>query len=191
MGDRVGGTVKCFNNVKAFGHLSSRSTMSIPGKLLIAILSALLVSYLAAKLHPALPFVPLLLVSGASAIIAALLGHKPLSVPAALISSGDTKTATSSSERRKAERPARKKRAAASDSSTKPSSGPRETGTVKWFNGTKGFGFIVRDNGEEIFVHYRSILGEGRRSLEDGQAVEFRVEHTDKGPQAEDVEGLG
>lgn len=168
--------------------------MSIPGKLLIAILSALLVSYLAAMLQPALPFVPLLLVSGASAVIAALLGHKPLSVPAALISSGDTKTTASSSEPRKAERPARRKRAAAapaSDTGVKSSSGPRETGTVKWFNGTKGFGFIVRDDGEEIFVHYRSILGEGRRSLEDGQAVEFRVEHTDKGPQAEDVEGLG
>ena len=61
---------------------------------------------------------------------------------------------------------------------------------MKWFNGTKGFGFIIRDNGEEIFVHYRSIAGEGRRGLRDGQAVEFRVETTDKGPQAEDVAGL-
>ena len=61
---------------------------------------------------------------------------------------------------------------------------------MKWFNGSKGFGFIIRENGEEIFVHYRSIRGEGRRGLNDGQAVEFRVETTDKGPQAEDITGI-
>jgi CspA family cold shock protein len=65
----------------------------------------------------------------------------------------------------------------------------RERGTVKWFNVSKGFGFIVRDNGEEIFVHFRSIRGEGRRSLRDGQSVSFIVAESDKGPQAEDVEG--
>ena len=67
---------------------------------------------------------------------------------------------------------------------------PREQGTVKWFNANKGFGFIVRDNGEEIFVHFRSIRGDGRRSLRDGQQVRFSFAETDKGPQAEDVEGL-
>jgi CspA family cold shock protein len=66
----------------------------------------------------------------------------------------------------------------------------RELGEVKWFNVTKGFGFIVRDNGEEIFVHFRSIRGDGRRSLKDGQKVRFVVTDSDKGPQAEDVEGL-
>ena len=66
----------------------------------------------------------------------------------------------------------------------------REQGTVKWFNGTKGFGFIIRDNGEEIFVHFRSIRGEGRRGLRDGQKVSFVVAQRDKGPQAEDVEAL-
>ena len=70
-------------------------------------------------------------------------------------------------------------------------SGEREEGAVKWFNGKKGFGFIIRDNGEEIFVHFRSIRGdEGRRGLRDGQRVGFRVAQTDKGPQAEDVEAL-
>ena len=66
---------------------------------------------------------------------------------------------------------------------------PREHGTVKWFNVSKGFGFIVKGDGEEIFVHFRSIRGEGRRGLRDGQAVSFVVAQSDKGPQAEDVVG--
>jgi len=65
----------------------------------------------------------------------------------------------------------------------------REGGTVKWFNVSKGFGFIVKDDGEEIFVHFRSIRGEGRRGLRDGQRVSFVVAQSDKGPQAEDVVG--
>jgi CspA family cold shock protein len=69
-------------------------------------------------------------------------------------------------------------------------SGPREEGNVKWFNVSKGFGFITLDNDEEIFVHFRSIRGEGRRSLRDGQRVSFVVADSDKGPQAEDVEAL-
>lgn len=67
--------------------------------------------------------------------------------------------------------------------------GDREQGTVKWFNVSKGFGFIIREDGEEIFVHFRSIRGEGRRSLRDGQRVSFVVAQSDKGPQAEDVVG--
>ena len=66
----------------------------------------------------------------------------------------------------------------------------REQGEVKWFNVSKGFGFITIDDGEEIFVHFRSIRGEGRRSLRDGQRVSFVVAQSDKGPQAEDVEGI-
>ena len=65
----------------------------------------------------------------------------------------------------------------------------REQGQVKWFNVSKGFGFITKDDGEEIFVHFRSIRGEGRRGLRDGQRVSFIVSQSDKGPQAEDVEG--
>lgn len=65
----------------------------------------------------------------------------------------------------------------------------RDHGTVKWFNVSKGFGFIVKDDGEEIFVHFRSIRGDGRRSLRDGQSVSFTVAESDKGPQAEDVMG--
>ncbi|MCP1649380.1 CspA family cold shock protein [Pseudomonas nitroreducens] len=63
----------------------------------------------------------------------------------------------------------------------------RETGTVKWFNTSKGFGFISRDSGEDIFVHFRAIRGEGHRILIEGQRVEFSVVQRDKGLQAEDV----
>ena len=80
--------------------------------------------------------------------------------------------------------------APAHESSSSSASGPREEGNVKWFNVSKGFGFITLDNDEEIFVHFRSIRGEGRRSLRDGQRVSFVVADSDKGPQAEDVEAL-
>jgi CspA family cold shock protein len=63
----------------------------------------------------------------------------------------------------------------------------REDGVVKWFNVTKGFGFITRDSGEDVFVHFRSIRGEGHRSLQDGQKVSFNVIESDKGIQADDV----
>lgn len=63
----------------------------------------------------------------------------------------------------------------------------REQGTVKWFNAAKGFGFITRENGEDIFVHFRSIQGKGHRSLGEGQTVFFDVEEGDKGLQAVDV----
>jgi CspA family cold shock protein len=65
--------------------------------------------------------------------------------------------------------------------------GDRETGTVKWFNTSKGFGFISRDTGDDIFVHFRAIRGEGHRVLVEGQRVEFSVMQRDKGLQAEDV----
>jgi len=64
----------------------------------------------------------------------------------------------------------------------------KEQGTVKWFNGSKGYGFIERDSGEDIFVHYSAILTDGYRSLEEGQRVDFVVNTGDKGPQASEVE---
>lgn len=63
----------------------------------------------------------------------------------------------------------------------------REQGTVKWFNDAKGFGFIQRESGEDIFVHFRAIQGDGYRSLQDGQKVEFIVVEGQKGLQAEEV----
>ena len=64
----------------------------------------------------------------------------------------------------------------------------REVGTVKWFNATKGYGFITRSDGEpDIFVHYSAIRGDGYRSLNEGQQVEFTVIEGNKGLQAQDV----
>ena len=63
----------------------------------------------------------------------------------------------------------------------------RETGTVKWFNSTKGFGFIERADGQDVFVHYSAIDSTGYHSLEEGQRVEFNVVDGQKGPQAQNV----
>ena len=63
----------------------------------------------------------------------------------------------------------------------------QEVGTVKWFNAAKGFGFITRENGDDIFVHFRSIQGKGHRSLGEGQRVVFSLAEGDKGLQAVDV----
>jgi CspA family cold shock protein len=60
-------------------------------------------------------------------------------------------------------------------------------GTVKWFNGSKGFGFIEQDSGGDVFVHYTAINADGYRNLEEGQRVEFVVTEGQKGPQAQDV----
>jgi len=62
-----------------------------------------------------------------------------------------------------------------------------EQGTVKWFNTEKGYGFIERDGGEDVFVHYSAILGEGFKNLEEGQRVTFEVTQGQKGPQASNV----
>lgn len=63
----------------------------------------------------------------------------------------------------------------------------RIIGTVKWFNGDKGFGFIEREGGADVFVHFSAIQADGYRSLQEGQKVEFTVEKGPKGPQAANV----
>jgi len=63
----------------------------------------------------------------------------------------------------------------------------RITGTVKWFNGSKGYGFLARESGADVFVHFSAIQGEGFKNLEEGQKVEFTVEKGPKGPQAANV----
>ncbi len=63
-------------------------------------------------------------------------------------------------------------------------------GTVKWFNATKGFGFITTEDGDDVFVHFSAIEGEGFKSLDEGQEVEFEVTDGEKGPQAVNVTKL-
>ena len=62
-----------------------------------------------------------------------------------------------------------------------------QTGTVKWFNDKKGFGFLSREDGDDVFVHFSNIEGDGFKTLSDGQKVEFTVTDGQKGPQAENV----
>jgi CspA family cold shock protein len=66
----------------------------------------------------------------------------------------------------------------------------KETGTVKWFNNQKGYGFITRDAGGDVFVHYSAVEGEGFKSLDEGVRVEFTVEQGQKGPAAANVRRL-
>jgi CspA family cold shock protein len=93
--------------------------------------------------------------------------------------------------------PAKKRKASTRRRANRPASdrsstgnAPRELGNVKWFNASKGFGFITRDSGDDVFVHFRSIRGEGHRVLRDGQRVEFSVSQGDKGLQADDVTAI-
>jgi CspA family cold shock protein len=66
----------------------------------------------------------------------------------------------------------------------------RKEGTVKWFNSTKGYGFISQENGEDVFVHFQSIVSDGYKTLEEGQRVEFEVTQGQKGLQASEVKAL-
>jgi len=118
-------------------------------------------------------------------------------------SAAPTATRSAPMDKQNAPRPERGERAAAArpSSDRAPSararnarpesetpSGPREQGQIKWFSGTKGFGFIVREDGSEIFVHHRAIRGQARGDLPDGQPVSFVVIERDKGPQADQVD---
>jgi CspA family cold shock protein len=84
-------------------------------------------------------------------------------------------------------------RTGATAGSSSPARGDRQQGAVKWFNYSKGFGFITRDSGEDIFVHFKSIRGEGdgKRGLREGQRVEFSISEGEKGLQADDVTVIG
>jgi CspA family cold shock protein len=66
----------------------------------------------------------------------------------------------------------------------------RQNGTVKWFNDAKGYGFITPEQGEDVFVHFRSIMGTGFKSLKEGQKVTFKLVQGQKGMQADEVQAL-
>ncbi|RLA49478.1 MAG: cold-shock protein [Gammaproteobacteria bacterium] len=148
--------------------------MSLIVKLIISLVIAIVASTLTTLLQDgAIPNLMLLAAFSIATVATALIVAPSASTSTA---GGTSKAAAPGSKK-----PAR--RTATEDSA-------REQGQVKWFNVSKGFGFITKDDGEEIFVHFRSIRGEGRRSLRDGQRVSFVVAQSDKGPQAEDVEGV-
>ncbi len=201
--------------------------MSIPGKVLIALLSALLVAVVASFIDPHYRMLTVFIPAAAAALLAVVLSHRALPMPGAIADSASASAPTPSNKPAKspvkqdksatrnksgkAQRddkatPNGKGRRARSGKSAGPeekeskapqkkadrpspaSTAPLEQGTVKWFNVSKGYGFIIRENGDEIFVHHRSVQGDGRGRLDDGSSVRFRVVTTDKGPQAEDVE---
>jgi len=155
--------------------------MSVSVKLILSLVIAAIAASIVSTLQTGAPFSAALWLAFAVACVAcALLGNLPLREGRTL--AGD-----------RASQPAPKQQRTASSASSSSSSsssltpGERETGKVKWFNVAKGFGFIIRENNEEIFVHFRAIQGNSRRGLRDGQPVSFVVKQSDKGPQAEDV----
>lgn len=142
--------------------------MSLNVKLIVSLIIAAIAATVVAVAQTGTVFQPLLLAGFAVVGIACtLLGH--------------------SSPRRRYSHDGAAELNEPSESEVAPPSGDREFGKVKWFNVSKGFGFIIKDDGEEIFVHFRSIRGKGRRGLKDGQRVNFVVVDSEKGPQAEDV----
>lgn len=189
--------------------------MSIPGKVLIAVLVAFAVAGIAAALDPGYTLATAFPIAAVAAVLSAVLSHRALRLPATRSAGASRKDRPAESGAKGGKRQAGRRdaggegrpegKAAKKAPARRAAPGrPREIGQagearasglenieqgqVKWFDGTKGFGFIIRANGEEIFVHHRSLVGRGRRSLKDGAAVRYRVVNTEKGPQAEDVE---
>lgn len=158
--------------------------MKLTAKIVISLLVATVAAFAATLLPGITAAFPILFAVIACATIAT----------AALVSIPAPQQQQAPARKKTASKPATKRQPKAAVSKPAPgataSDANREHGLVKWFNVSKGFGFITKDDGEEIFVHFRSIVGEGRRGLRDGQEVSFIVAQSDKGPQAEAVEGL-
>lgn len=143
--------------------------MSLTVKIIVSLVIAAAIASAATLLQGnQLPNLPMLLACCVAALTAALIASRP----------GPTSQPATGGHRTQA-----------APSAVVDADAEREFGEVKWFNASKGFGFIIKDDGDEIFVHFRSIRGEGRRGLKDGQRVSFVVVDSDKGPQAEDVAG--
>jgi len=150
------------------------------------LLAASVLLIAAAVIQAAVVLIPIVSIAGQPATLASLvLVCFAVLLQLATAQSKDLRTTDSS--RASGVRKSQPKRAAPAAA---PAAGPaagRETGTVKWFNTSKGFGFISRDSGDDVFVHFRAIRGEGHRVLVEGQRVEFTIMMRDKGLQAEDV----
>lgn len=153
--------------------------MSLFGKLVISLIVAAIASAITAYAGPHGAYITLFAAFATATVVTTLV----------TTSLGSMNTPASIAKAIPAEKASGNKKTQKS-SPKKSSGGKREEGQVKWFNVSKGFGFISRDTGEEIFVHFRSIRGEGRRSLRDGQKVSFVVADSDKGLQAEEVDAL-
>ena len=157
--------------------------MPVIGKLIISLVVAAVAAALLGLFHEvATPFLIVFGAFSAATIATALLTSIKISA------NGSAQSSSQPAKKTPNKQPTTKSRE--KTPTKQPDSANREEGEVKWFNVTKGFGFITRGNGEEIFVHFRSIRGENRRGLRDGQRVSYVVSESDKGPQAEDVEGL-
>lgn len=139
--------------------------------------SALLIA--AVVVQAAIVLIPVASIAGQPATLASLM----LAFIAVLLQLATSQTKSPSTG---ADRGASKAHKVQASHAAAPATG-RETGTVKWFNTSKGFGFISRDSGDDVFVHFRAIRGEGHRVLVEGQRVEFTIMMRDKGLQAEDV----
>jgi len=164
--------------------------MKLTVKLIISVAIAVVATALTAWYLGAGQNAPILFIAFCAATLAtALLVSMPLPGTAPAAASSPQKAPRQAGPRQADAKPAPGARPVATAATTS-GAGARQHGTVKWFNVSKGFGFITRDDGEEIFVHFRSIRGGGRRGLRDGQKVSFIVADSDKGPQAEDVEAL-
>ena len=133
----------------------------------------------AVAVQAAIVLIPVASFAGQPATLASLM----LAFIAVLLQLATSQTKSTSAG---AHRGASKARKVQPNHTAAPTAG-RETGTVKWFNTSKGFGFISRDSGDDVFVHFRAIRGEGHRVLAEGQRVEFTIMMRDKGLQAEDV----
>ncbi len=157
-----------------------------------AIFFAAVIVELSSRLWPG-SYLALLLVAAVGLFFNGLLNGKLATRTTPAVATSSAGSRNRGRERQRSDDKSRSRRGANSGANQKAQQGPREDGEVKWFNRNKGFGFIIRESGEEIFVHQRSIrlIGEGdnrrRPTLRDGQAVNFQVAERDKGIQAEDV----
>ncbi len=146
------------------------------------LLAASVLLIAAAVIQAAVVLIPIVSIAGQPATLASLV-LVCFAVLLQLATAQSKDLHTTDSSRASSVRKSQPKRTAAPAG---PAAG-RETGTVKWFNTSKGFGFISRDSGDDVFVHFRAIRGEGHRVLVEGQRVEFTIMMRDKGLQAEDV----